>query len=1091
MNLIEGKRLLPAHPGPRPRLLLPRALRISVLLALAACSGGEGGDVSLYRVPPPDNVVDGVVWEAGDWEPHLRAGSEGFSWGNHRAVVVLEEAGTGAGATTPEAVAVTIPWRRRDPHPGSKAVVVVDADTGKPVPNALVLRSENASGEVVFQPNPGSGTYHVYFLPWHSSGGYYPTVTYPTPAVLRDPALRAPAAESPSRAERDRAATGAWEGLPPLNDPGWEARVRETGAAALPRARTTRIQSVDAFHSFFPMEVIATPEETDRFMEEAPNGWLLVPEHRDLPIRMRRFVPRYWVDREELDSFSSPVLRGESFALQLGLVAGDGPLSDVEVSFEGFPGSWVDGLTCFNCGGVDEKGAPFIREVDVPAGEIRPLWIGLQIPADEPSGPVEGRIIVSTSNRGSKTLRVLLDVRKERAPEGGSSEPELMTRLSWLNSTLGSDSDYIIEPFLPVDVDDHTLSILGRRIRLGESGLPAAMESYFPPEMTHLAEEPRPILARPVELRVTLPGGVVEPFRTSAFQVEEEARGRARWTAVNTSDHFRMTVEGTLEYEGMLGYRIALTALDDVAVEDIALPVAYDPGAAEYMLGLGRMGGVRPSAVDWKWAVENHQEGVWLGGVNRGLQYVLRDDNYLRPLNTNFYRNQPLRMPPSWYNEGKGGIRIREEGGAVMALNYSGPRRLAAGETLHFNVRFLVTPFKPIDTRRHFDTRFVHMYVPVDSVRAWGGTVVNIHHANEINPYINYPFYNLEEQAAYIDEAHAKGIKVKLYYTIRELTYKAHELFPLRSLGDEILNDGEGGGHSWLQEHLADHYHAGWHAWRVDDAAVLDKGTSRWTNYYVEGLSWLAEHQEIDGLYLDDIAFSRETVKRMVNVLYQRRPEVVIDLHSANQFNVRDGFINSAMLYMEHFPFINRLWFGEYFDYGRPPDYWMTEVSGLPFGLMGEMLQGGGHPYRGMLYGMTARMYGDVDPRPVWGLMNDFGIADSEMRGYWLDDTPVRTGNPLVLATTYVRPDGVFIALGSWSDTDEVVDLTVDWNALGPAWASGRAGGSGGVAAGVAGPPNVRAFAPAVDGLQPQAEVDLSAVRVPAGEGLFVLLVPT
>ena len=156
--------------------------------------------------------------------------------------------------------------------------------------------------------------------------------------------------------------------------------------------------------------------------------------------------------------------------------------------------------------------------------------------------------------------------------------------------------------------------------------------------------------------------------------------------------------------------------------------------------------------------------------------------------------------------------------------------------------------------------------------------------------------------------------------------------------------------------------------------AVLNKGTSRWTNYYVEGLNWLAEHQQIDGLYLDDIAFSRETVKRMVSVLQRHRSEVVIDLHSANQYNPRDGFANSALLYMEHLPFVSRLWFGEYFEYDRDADYWLTEVSGLPFGLMGEMLQDGGHPYRGLLYGMTARMYGDVDPRPVWRMMGDFGI---------------------------------------------------------------------------------------------------------------------
>ncbi len=400
-----------------------------------------------------------------------------------------------------------------------------------------------------------------------------------------------------------------------------------------------------------------------------------------------------------------------------------------------------------------------------------------------------------------------------------------------------------------------------------------------------------------------------------------------------------------------------------MSLDDIATP--GDAGARarpSTCSDSGRRAETAAAQLDWTWDVENHQEGVWLGGINKGLQYVLRDDSYLRPLNTNFYQNQPLRLPTSWYNNGRGGIRLDTLNGQVRALNYSGPRTLAQGDTLVFNARFLITPFKPIDTGQHFRTRFVHQYVPVDSVRAWGGTVVNIHHANEINPYINYPFFALEEQAAYIAEAHEKGIKVKLYNTIRELTYKAYELFALRSLGDEILNDGEGGGHSWMQEHLESNYHSAWHAWRVDDAAMLNKGTSRWTNYYIEGLAWLAANQQIDGLYLDDIAFSRETVKRMVNVLQAERQEVVIDLHSANQFNPRDGFTNSAFLYMEHFPFISRLWFGEYFEYERGPDYWLTEVSGLPFGLMGEMLQDGGRPVsRPCLYGMTAAQV----PRPL------------------------------------------------------------------------------------------------------------------------------
>ena len=184
----------------------------------------------------------------------------------------------------------------------------------------------------------------------------------------------------------------------------------------------------------------------------------------------------------------------------------------------------------------------------------------------------------------------------------------------------------------------------------------------------------------------------------------------------------------------------------------------------------------------------------------------------------------------------------------------------------------------------------------------------------------------------------------------------------LKVLGDEILNDGKGGGHSWLQEHFKSNYHSAWHATRVNDASILNKGTSRWTNYYIEGINWLAKNNEIDGLYLDDIAFSRTTVKRIASVFNAHRESFVIDLHSANQFNNRDGFINSAFLYMEHFPYVSRLWFGEYFQYELEPDYWMTEVSGIPFGLTGEMLEKGGRPYHGLLYGMTTRVYHTYNP---------------------------------------------------------------------------------------------------------------------------------
>jgi hypothetical protein len=913
----------------------------------------------------------------------------------------------------------------------------VDAATGRLVPNAIPLRIDNVQGDLLFQPNRGSRTYYVYYLPWETTGGSYPKVTYLKSVIGPEPE--------------------------------WAERARRVNLDVITRARTTRIQSVNAFHSFFPMEVIATPDETTKFMQGAPSGWRVVPEHRDYPVRMRRFLPKYWIDRGPISTLDSRVLRDEYFTFQVAVVAGAAALSDVRVTFDQFPAEWQKTLTCFNCGGVDENGRAFTKTIAVAAAEVQPLWIGVMVPANQPAGIVEGNVVISTGAGDRQTVRLKLDVDQAQARNHGFDEPGLMSRLAWINSTAGTDPDFIIQPFTPVVIRGttrHDLSILGRSVALGATGLPDRIMSYFTPEMTTLAKGPEPVLARPVSLRVMV-AGKPEVMRSVPFQIKQEARGRATWTAESRSPSFRMRVNGALEYDGMLDYRIELEALKDAAIDDIVMPVAWAPDAAEYMLGLGRKGGVRPDRIDWTWKVENHQEGVWLGGVHKGLQYVLRDDNYERPLNTNFYLSKPLNLPSSWYNEGRGGIRIETTPAAVIATNYSGPRRVAAGTTLHFNVRFLITPFKSIDTGTHFNTRFVHKYVTVDEVKAAGGTVVNIHHANEINPYINYPFFNLDKQTAYIEEAHAKGIKVKLYNTIRELTYRAHELFALRSLGDEILNDGQGGGHSWMQEHLEDHYYSAWHASSVDDAAVLDKGTSRWTNYYIEGLSWLAEHQNIDGLYLDDIAFSRETVRRMISVLAARRGQVVIDLHSANQFNKNDGFINSGMLYMEHFPYMSRLWFGEYFDYKQPADYWMTEVSGLPFGLMGEMLQDGGHPYRGMLFGMTSRFYGKTDPRPVWAMMNDFGIAESRMRGYWLKDTPVRTGHPKLLATTYLKPGGALIAIGSWSEVDEQISLAMDLKAMGLTG-------------------DLRVYAPAVPGLQEFRDLNPAAVPVPAGQGVFL-----
>ena len=78
----------------------------------------------------------------------------------------------------------------------------------------------------------------------------------------------------------------------------------------------------------------------------------------------------------------------------------------------------------------------------------------------------------------------------------------------------------------------------------------------------------------------------------------------------------------------------------------------------------------------------------------------------------------------------------------------------------------------------------------MEEVARSGANIINIHQGNELNPYINYPFLTVDKLKPYVDQAHQRGIKVKLYYTIRELSNHTAELWALRSLGHEVYRQG-------------------------------------------------------------------------------------------------------------------------------------------------------------------------------------------------------------------------------------------------------------------------------------------------------------
>ncbi|HLI00673.1 MAG TPA: glycoside hydrolase domain-containing protein, partial [Acidimicrobiales bacterium] len=887
--------------------------------------------------------------------------------GNHRLLVDV------ADGTRP--VAVRFERRWVDPRPrGATGVLVTAGDTTVERWGVVDDIDREPEVTVVFEPVAGAGRYAVHVLPVDAAApAHYPQDRH---------------TELPNPDEK------------------WLAAAAGAAAAVDPDRTTWEHRS--PHHAWDEMELRATPVELAALDERWPPGQLAAfGEPASRPVRLRTGVPVGWLDRGPGDPVEVRVRPGSRAAFQVAVWAARGPLGELAVTFVADAGTR---LRCFN---------PLPAGAVIPDGALHAVWCGVEV---EPGAADRQRAEVHlTSNGGSAVVPVELII-DPQAP--GPDAPG--HRLWWLESDRAVGAGPT-RAYRLVREGAEALHVVGRSLALGRLGLPQSIVSRFTPDGQSADGPPTELLAGPVTLRLFDADGVVLPWCDITRAPSHRDADGVSWTARAGAGPVTGTFDGRLDYDGTLTYQVELAASREVDLADVRLELPLRGDVTGYYTGLGVEGGRRAGPIDWTWdPAERNQDCLWIGVPHAGLQLSLRDDTYVRSLNTNFYKQRPLVAPRSWANDGRGRIQVRDETGGAITLvaATSGTQYLAAGDRLRFDFRLAITPFKPIDLPRHFGRRYLHGYVAPEEAAARGASAVTLHHATPPNPYLNYPLLAADALRGYVEEAHRRGLAVRIYDTIRELTTRAPEFWALLHFGDELFFPGPGGGPSWQQEHVEPPYLAGWYAKEVDDTTLVTTGAGRWDNFYVESLAWLGEATGFDGLYLDDVAFDRDTMKRVRHVLEATTADADIDLHSANQFNPRDGFASSANLYMELMPYLDRLWFGEGFDYAKPADYWLVEISGLPFGLTGEMLEGGGHPWRGMLYGMTNRLgWPDADPRPLWKLWDRLDMSKAVMQGYWLPDPLVVTGRDDVLATTFTLDGRALVAIGSWSDTDIDVDL--------------------------------------------------------------------
>lgn len=797
------------------------------------------------------------------------------------------------------------------------------------------------------------------------------------------------------------------------------------------------------------MEIYATPEQSNAWLAgNAAGKFSVITDARENPVRRRDRVPARWLTRskQDLSSFKGEARPGEFYTFQISVLnTSKQPIVIHSIKTVGVPRDVQ--VVCLNQAVSTDAG----RTIAIAPSKIATLWIGLECEKEcLLTGTVQLELAMGDSGEfESASVPFRIYIVGQPIANHGTDEGWRLSRLKWL---LPSDIGFSHEPtkrFKSVRLSGRTIQLTSTSLALAPDGFPSQIQSA----------DGVKLLRRPVQFGVTTEERGLK-WSTTSTKFDPPSNDRQTWHSHWDSDTATLDVQGSAEFDGFVRYQVKLTAKTQLHLGNVRLGVPYLSEASRFQLGLGYKGGYTPKETDWKWNAAVHQDCVWLGDVPVGAQWRFKGANFRRPHVNIYYGFQPLRLPESWANDGKGGIRVNPPGANVRVLEaYSGPLTILPGQSLDFNFDIQITPSRPIDTRQQWTTRFYHPGDGTDVSAAAhtvdfavnnGANVINVHHRKSVNPFINYPFndFSVPDLKELVKSAHERDVRVKLYYTTRELTWQLPEIWALKSFGDAIIAPGPGPGartvinpngpNPLLTEALEDNFIP---AWTTElegkyagkrDIAVITRPDSAWSEYYLHGLDWLVKNVEIDGTYIDDTALDRSSLQRARRILEAGRPAPLIDLHSWNHEDPLAARGSSTSIYMELFPYIDRIWLGEGFDYqNATPDYWLVSMSGLPFGVMSEMLQGGGNVWRGMLFGETCRLGWSGDPRSMWKFWDQAGIHGTQMVGWWDKACPVKADSKDILATVYRKKGTLIVAVANWSDQAVRTHLKVDWKAVG------------------------------------------------------------
>ena len=1033
------------------------------------------------------------------------------TYGNHRYSIPIPQA-----ARLSVAFVATINWRRTGSDLNiSKSRILTQTNEMSDLANVVVLNSSRFSATIAIDArNITTENVYIYYYPFIRSGSVYGMqVTYLNSST-------APIPTAATLQWRKALANGI-ANLPHVepNDCIYQARTPFDSFTDL--ERTSNLTEVNTMLQLNKDPVLVFPEPRSkqiRMLWHSP--YASAPTLPDLPVSWTSQGPSLTLDAGHFKNGEYITFQIGLYAsttsltsVTIGTVTPFYRISSnsMKQTNSFLPSIAANLLTCFNLDGVDVYGDTFTLKYSVPHMQVGALIFGLDAPKSNVlPGKYSGNVTLLLDTI-EKTINIQFTIEDTaRVSQSGDTNLTALTRTRWINSKAGitTEPPKRFSFGIVIDKEKNTLTTWNTIITLSKTGLPSSL-------IRKGKEQKDDLLAK----NISMLNETMLSSCSSIVWGSNSNKENVTWS-VDCSLQIvvgSLDADGTMLFEIQLQKTETDSPISlNLPFKEKAVPFMMGFGKQggyrrkwNWRWWKGTIEDSNGASVNtysdnllWIGSTEHGvrikllgPEEKWLGALNRVSTPPVSWGGYpmtniTTPTNVGgFSLGLMCRAPNCTIYSGGANVSLPDNNGIVNVKVFRGSPLNASSTTTSFRFELLLTPSVELNTSAHFTNQGrYYQYepdnAPVKNASFFlnaGVRVVNIHQGLPVlNPFINYPFEEVATKplTTMSSELHDAGAKMKLYYTTRELSDHTAEIWMLKALRQEILDGpgatpsfrntaGKSGGASWLQEHLDSHYSVCWSTPSYNlakdgmlDAAVCDNGDAhqRWSNYYVTGLEYLVQNPPyIDGLYLDGVAFDRNTMKRCRKVMDNVKEGCLIDLHSGDNFNPLYGSVSPAVQYMHLMPYFDSVMFGEGYQtgYDQPanvldgggPDWWLIEVSGIPFGLMNDMLgQSKSQLWRGFVFGCVTRLpYSHiVDNQQVWKIWDDWKLNETTMSGWWSntpmvravaveeDDEEVSLCGTAVVATAYSIP-GVHtvVALASWANTSVVCDFDVDWKQIG------------------------------------------------------------